>query len=146
MLKLYFGNSTAIISTILLGSNVACMIWGVLNHTTIKRWGSVILLFILLNGMFWYFANIRDLYSNSIVYATDRSVKDGLFSVGSVQSVLFWLASAVIWVLGLVSIFKPQHRKNIFFIITAVSIIQMTFIESSRIWVYHFSPEKFNYM
>lgn len=66
MLKLYFGNSTAIISTILLGCNVACMIWGVLNHTTIKIWGAVILFFVLLHGMFWYFANIRDLYSNSI--------------------------------------------------------------------------------
>ena len=64
MLKLYFGNSITIISTLLLGANIAYMLWGYLGRQTIQKWGMILLLFILLHGAFWYFANVRDLYSN----------------------------------------------------------------------------------
>ena len=96
MLKLYFGNSVAIISTLLLGANLGYIIWRYLNRAAIQKWGMIILLFILLHGTLWYFTNVRDLYSNSIIYATDGSVGMGLFSVSSIQSIVFWVAS-VIW-------------------------------------------------
>ena len=94
----------------------------------------------------WYFANVRDLYSNSIVYATDGSVEMGLFSVSSVQSIVFWVASLIIWLLGIVAIFKPEYRQNIFYIIIIVSIVQIAFIEGSRIWLYNSVPTRFDYM
>ena len=146
MLKLYFGNSITIISTLLLGANIAYMLWGYLGRQTIQKWGMVILFFILLHGVLWYFANVRDLYSNSIVYATDGSVEMGLFSVSSIQSIVFWVASVIIWVLGIISIFKPAYRQNIFFIIAVVSIVQIAFIEGSRIWLYNSVPTRFDYM
>lgn len=146
MLKLYFGNSVTIISTLLLGINIGYMLWGYLSRATIQKWGKIILLFILLHGAFWYFANVRDLYSNSIIYATDGSVEMGLFSVSSIQSIVFWVASVIIWVLGVVSIFKPQYRQNIFYVIAIVSIVQIAFIEGSRIWLYNSVPTRFDYM
>ena len=48
MLKLYFGNSVAIISTLLLGANLGYIIWGYLNRAAIQKWGMIILLLILL--------------------------------------------------------------------------------------------------
>ncbi|HIE4742440.1 hypothetical protein KLL39_05220 [Clostridioides difficile] len=146
MVKLYFGNSVAIISTLLLGLNIGYMLWGYLSRTTIQKWGMIILLFILLHGALWYFANVRDLYSNSIIYATDGSVEMGLFSVSSIQSIVFWVASVVIWGLGIISIFKPEYRQNIFFIIVVMSIAQIAFIEGSRIWLYNSVPTRFDYM
>lgn len=106
----------------------------------------IILLFILLHGALWYFANVRDLYSNSIIYATDGSVEMGLFSVNSIQSIVFWVTSVIIWVLAILSIFKPEYRQNIFFIIAVVSIVQIAFIEGSRIWLYNSVPTRFDYM
>ena len=47
MLKLYLGNSITIISTLLLGANIAYMLWGYLGRLTIQKWGMIILLFIL---------------------------------------------------------------------------------------------------
>lgn len=146
MLKLYFGNSVTIIGTLLLGVNIGYMLWGYLSRATIQKWGMIILFFILLHGVFWYFANVRDLYSNSIIYATDGSVEMGLFSVSSIQSIVFWVASVTIWVLGVVSMFKPQYRQNIFYIIAIVSIVQIAFIEGSRIWLYNSVPTRFDYM
>lgn len=146
MLKLYFGNYIAVISTLLLGANIGYILWGYLSRTTIHKWGMVILLFIVLHGMFWYFANVRDLYSNSIIYATDGSVEMGLFSVSSIQSIIFWIATIIIWLLGIISIFKPQYRQSIFYIIAIISIIQIAFIECSRIGLYNSVPCRFDYM
>lgn len=146
MVKLYFGNSVAIITTLLLGVNIGYMIWGYLSRAAIQKWGMIILLFILLHGALWYFANVRDLYSDSIIYATDGSVGMGLFSVSSIQSIVFWIASVIIWMLGIVSIFKPEYRQNIFFVIVVVSIVQIAFIEGSRIWLYNSDPTRFDYM
>ena len=70
----------------------------------------------------------------------------GLFSVGSIQSIVFWIASLIIWLLGIVAIFKPQYRQNIFFIIVIVSIVQISFIECSRMWLYHSAPNGFDYL
>ena len=146
MIKLFFGNSATIISTLLLGANIGFILWGYLSRAAIHKWGMIILLFILLHGALWYFANVRDLYSNSIIYATDGSVEMGLFSVSSIQSIVFWVASVIIWVLGIISIFKPDYRQNIFFIIAVVSIVQIAFIEGSRIWLYNSVPTRFDYM
>lgn len=146
MLKLYFGNSITIVSTLLLGVNIGYMLWGYFSRIAIQKWGIVILLFILLHGVLWYFANIRDLYSNSILYATDGSAEMGLFSVSSIQSIIFWVASFIIWLLGIVAIFKPGYRQNIFCIIAIVSMVQIAFIEGSRIWLYNSNPIRFDYM
>lgn len=146
MAKLYFGNTVTIISTLLLGLNIGYMLWGYLSRAAIQKWGMIILLFILLHGALWYFANVRDLYSNSIIYATDGSVEMGLFSVNSMQSIVFWVTSVIIWVLAILSIFKPEYRQNIFFIIAVVSIVQIAFIEGSRIWLYNSVPTRFDYM
>lgn len=146
MAKLYFGNSVTIISTLLLGVNIGYMLWGYVNRMVIQKWGMMIMLLILLHGGLWYFANVRDLYTNSIIYATDGSVERGLFSVSSIPSIVFWVASVMIWVLGIISIFKPGYRKNIFSIIAVVSIVQIVFIEGSRIWLYNFDPARFDYM
>lgn len=70
----------------------------------------------------------------------------GLFSVSSIQSIVFWIASLIIWLLGIVAIFKPQYRQNIFSIIICVSVIQIFFIEGSRIWLYHSAPDCFDYL
>lgn len=146
MVKLYSGNSDAIITTLLLGVNIGYMIWGYLSRAAIQKWGMIILLFILLHGALWYFANVRDRYCDSIIYATDGSVGMGLFSVSSIQSIVFWIASVIIWVLGIVSIFEPEYRQNNFFVIVVVSIVQIAFIEGSRIWLYNSVPTRFDYM
>ena len=146
MIRLYFGNLTAIMCTLMLGVNLGYVVWRYLNRINIQKWGVAILIFILLHSVFWYLAHIRDLYSNSIVYATDGSVGMGLFSVSSIQSIIFWILSVAIWGLGVISIFKPHHRRNIFFIMAILSAIQITFIESSRIWLYYSNPASFDYM
>ncbi|BFK27178.1 hypothetical protein NSB24_28435 [Blautia coccoides] len=146
MLKLFFGNSSAIISTFLLIVNLGYMLWGYMKQNNIQKWGWIILALIVLNGVFWYFANVRDEYSNSIVYAVDKSVEGGLFSVSSIQSIIYWIGSITIWISGIVAIFKPQLRHNIFSIMVTVALIQIIFIEGSRVWLYCTNPTRFNYM
>lgn len=146
MLKLYFGNTTAIIATLLAVTNIGYMVWGYISHASTQKWGLLILLLILLNGAFWYFANIRDLYSNSIVYAIDGSVEMGLFSANSIQSILYWVTSGIMWIAGIVAIFKPQYRKTIFYFITVCAFIQIAFIEGSRIRLYNIAPSRYDYM
>lgn len=54
MLKLYFGNSITIISTLLIIVQIGYGLWGYLSRTTIQKWGIAILVFILLHGVLWY--------------------------------------------------------------------------------------------
>ena len=140
---LYWENPHTVLSTLLLGANIGYLLWACAKKVYIQRWGWSILLLILLHGVFWYFANIRDGYSNSIVHAIDGSTEMGLFSANSVQSTVFWLASIVIWLLGILAIFKPQVRKHAFFIMVTLNIFSMGFIEASRIWLYHATPIRF---
>lgn len=146
MLKLYFGNIIAVISTLLLVTNLGYMFWGCINHTSIQKWGLIILVLIILNGIFWYFANVRDLYSNSIVNAIDGSKEMGLFSAKSIQSIIYWCASIIIWLAGIIAIFKPEYRQSIFYFITVVALLQIVFIEFSRIELYSTFPSRFDYM
>lgn len=146
MLKLYFGNTIAVISTLLLAINLGYMLWGCMNHAAIQNWGGILLVFIILNGIYWYFANIRDVYSNSIVNAIDTSKEMGLFSAKSMQSILYWCASSMIWLAGILAIFKPEIRQSIFYFITVVAVLQILFIECSRIRLYGISPHRFDYM
>lgn len=88
---LYWGNPHTVLSTLLLGANIGYLLWACARKAHIQKWGMSILLLILLHGLFWYFANIRDGYSNSIVHAIDGSTEMGLFSANSVQSIVFWL-------------------------------------------------------
>ncbi len=146
MKLLYFSSLAAVISTLLLGVNIGYVLWGVWRTAAIQKWGPVILLFILLHGAFWYFANIRDGYSNSIVHVIDGSAEMGLFSANSIQSVVFWAASIAIWLLGILSSFKPQYRRGFFCIMAILSICQMAFIEGSRVWLYHTDPTRFHFV
>lgn len=140
---LYWGNPHMVLSTLLLGANIGYLLWACARKAYIQKWGWSILLLILLHGVFWYFANIREGYSNSIVHAIDGSTEMGLFSANSVQSIVFWLASIAIWLMGILAIFKPQVRNPIFFIMAAFSAFSMGFIEASRIWLYHTAPIRF---
>ena len=123
---LYWGNPHMVLSTLLLGANIGYLLWACAKKVYIQRWGWSILLLILLHGVFWYFANIRD-----------------GFSANSAQSIVFWIASIAIWLLGSLAIFKPQVRKPVFFIMAALSVFSMGFIEASRIWLYHAAPIRF---
>lgn len=140
---LYWGNPHTVMSTLFLGANIGYLLWACARKAYIQKWGWSILLFILLHGLFWCFANIRDGYSNSIVHAIDGSAEMGLFSANSVQSIVFWLASITIWLCGIIAIFKPQFRKTAFFIMVALNSFSMVFIEASRIWLYHTTPIRF---
>ena len=140
---LYWGNPHTVLSTLLLRANIGYLLWACARKAHIQRWGWSILLLILLHGVFCYFANIRDGYSNSIVHAIDGSTEMGLFSANSVQSIVFWLASIAIWLMGILAIFKPQVRNPVFFIMAAFSTFSIGFIEASRIWLYHAAPIRF---
>lgn len=146
MVKLFLGSPAAVISSLMLAVNIGYTVWVYLSRAVVKRWGIVILILILLNGILWYFANIRDQYSNSILFATDGSAEMGLFSVKSVQSIIYWIASVIIWTSGIAAVFKPQQRRQIFCIIAIAAFVQLAFIEGSRIRLYASSPDKFDYM
>lgn len=86
---LYWGNPHTVLSTLLLGANIGYLLWACAKKVYIQRWGWSILLLILLHGVFWYFSNIRDGYSNSIVHAIDGSTEMGLFSANSANPLYF---------------------------------------------------------
>lgn len=146
MVKLYIGNTQTLISSMLLIINLGYMIWGYLRATHIKRWGLVILIFVIINSLFWYHANVRDQYYNSIVSAIDGSAPRGLFSANSIQSLIYWGGTIIIWVSGLIAIFYSNVRSKLFFFIISIAFLQMMFIEGSRIWLYCLDHTRFNYM
>lgn len=145
-MKLYFGSPSAILSTLLILTGICYVVWAYRRKVPDSRWGMLILGLILLVGAFGFCANIRDLYHNSIVHAVDGSTADGLFSVGSAPSIVYWITGGLIWAAGIGSIFWRRHRKIIFTVIVILAGIQLVFMEGSRILLYLQSPDRFNYM
>ena len=109
---LYWENPHTVLSTLLLGANIGYLFMGLCEKSVHSKMGLEHSSAHLLHGVFWYFANIRDGYSNSIVHAIDGSTEMGLFSANSAQSIVFWIASIAIWLLGIPCYFQATSSET----------------------------------
>lgn len=134
-MDLYFGNLTAILSTILLFAMLVFVGYTLVKHKSIKEWGRRIASLALLGLIICCFVAARDGYQFSVQTSFDNAVTAGLFRLDSIQSTLCCLGGGVIALSCLLSIFikNQKFRKMVFVVLSTTIIIKMLVIEISRI-------------
>ena len=132
---LYFGNLTAILSTILLLAMFVFIGYTLAKQKTIKNWGRRIAGLALLGLIVCCFVAAIDGYQLSVQASFDNAVTAGLFTLDSIQSTMCCIGGGIITLICLLSIFvkNQKFRKVVFFVLSSAIIIKMLIIEISRI-------------
>ena len=132
---LYFGNLTALLSTILLLAMFVFIGYTLVKQKSIRKWGRRIASLALLGLIVCCFVAARDGYQLSVQASFDNAVTAGLFKVDSIQSTLCCIGGGIIALICLLSIFikNQKFRKVVFFVLSSAIIIKMLVIEISRI-------------
>lgn len=125
MFNLFFGDLFSTLTTILVVSMLIFATTTAMNQQRIKHWGWRILFFVLIGLAISGLSAIRDAYMTDVA----------LFAPEGLQSSICSVAGGLIFLTAFAAIFlrKQEFRKNGFYFIAALFLIQVVTIEVSRI-------------
>ena len=125
MFLLYFGDLLSMMTTVTVLGMLALIVFTFAKGEKIKKWGRLILLFIIVGTAISGLAAMRD------AYMTEQAI----FSVSGIQSTLCSLAGGLIFLTGILALFvkKQTFRRLCFHFISVLFIAQVLVIEVSRI-------------
>ena len=133
-MNLYFGDFTVTMSTILLLVLLGFIGQTIFKYKSVVYWGRQIAIVGLLGLLVCCLVATRDEYHLSVQASFDAGVTAGLFTIGSIQSILCCICGGVIALTSLSCIFvkNQKYRKMVFFILSSAVIIKVIVIEISR--------------
>lgn len=130
MIKLYFGNTLSIISTILVVLFILIFVFVSTRQSSISHWGLLVLLILILGLSMSIISGVRD------GIGTPNSMISSQHIVMTVLSVLGGLA----FLIGLIALFyrKQEFWQIGFYMLSAIIIIKVIVTEGFRIIHYLF--------
>ena len=136
-MKLYFGNITTIVTTIMLLSLLGFIGYSVWNGINIKFWGRRSFFVLIYGLVICCFAATRDGLDKTIQYAIDGSCAPGIFSLVSVQNIIGCIGAIVIIIAAIATpIAKSQHIREFWFYVMSCGVLmKISIIEFSRIFM-----------
>ena len=125
MLKLFFCDLFSVLTTVFILGMVVFIALASMQRHKIKKWGRLILIFILVGTAISGLSAMRDAYMT----------EDALFSVNSMQSTVCSIIGGLIFLTGFVSIFirNQKYKKVGFHLVSILFIIQVITIEATRV-------------
>lgn len=134
-MKLYFGNTTTTITTILLVAVLGFMGYTIWNRTDIQFWGRRSLFLAFFGLVICCFAAARDGLDKTIQCAIDGSCAPGIFSLSSLPNLIGCVGAALILVAGIATLFsKSQHaRETWFYVMSGGALLKIVTLEIARI-------------
>lgn len=136
-MKLYFGNITTIITTIMLLSLLGFISYSVWNGINIKFWGRRSFFVLIYGLLICCFAATRDGLDKTIQYTIDKSCAPGIFPLLSIQNIIGCIGAIIIIIAAIATpIAKSQHAREIWFYIMSCGVLmKIAVIEFSRIFM-----------
>lgn len=136
-MKLYFGNITTIVTTIMLLSLLGFIGYSVWNGINIKFWGRRSFFVLIYGLLICCFAAARDGLDKTIQYTIDGSCAPGIFPLVSVQNIIGCIGAIVIIIAAIATpIAKSQQiREFLFYIMSCGVLMKIAIIEFSRIFM-----------
>lgn len=134
-MKLYFENWVTTLTTIMLITFVAFIVYSFVHRNEINYWGRRTL-FLSAYGLFiCCFAAARDGLDKTIQCAIDGSCAPGIFKLISIPNIIGCVGAALIIIAGIATIFcKSQHAKEIwFFMMSGGALLKILTLEIARI-------------
>ena len=124
-MKLYFSNTTTIITTILILILIGFMSYCFINRDNIQFWGRRILILVIYGLVVCCFAAARDGLDITIQNAVEgTAIAGGIFELVSIPTIIGCIGAGIIIISSIISLFvKSQNVREILFFIMCAGII-----------------------
>lgn len=134
-MRLYFGNFVTTVSTLMIFLTIVFIMHSVIKRDTIQHWGRRTAFLGLFGLVLCCFVATRDSYDKSVQACFDAAITAGVFSFGSIQSILGCIGGAIIAFSCFSSIFvkNQKYRKIMFFTLSITMLVKVLVIEMSRL-------------
>lgn len=134
-MKLYFGNTTTTITTILLATLLGFMGYTIWHRAEIRSWGLRIFFLTVFGLVVCCFVAARDGLDKTVQYMIDGSCVPGIFSLTGLPAIIGYVGAAIIVISAIVAIFvKSQHiREILFYILSCGVTMKIVVMEIARI-------------
>lgn len=136
-MKLFFGNTTATITTVMTLALLGFIGWSTWNRANINYWGRRSLFLLVFGLVICCFAAARDGLDKTIQCAIDGSCVPGLFPLVSIPTVIGCVGAAVILIAAVATpIAKSQHAREIlFYLISGGVVLKIVTMELARLFL-----------
>ena len=134
-MKLYFGNTVTIATTLMIFALIGFVVYSVYNRGIINYWGQRSAFLLIYGLVVCCFAAARDGLDKSIQYAIDGSCAPGIFSLISVPIIVGCIGAAIILIAAIATpLTKSQYMREVWFYIMSGGIVLKIFaVELARI-------------
>ncbi len=118
-MKLYFSNTTTIITTMLILILIGFMSYCFINRDNIQFWGRRILILAIYGLVVCCFAAARDGLDITIQNAVEgTSIAGGIFEIVSIPTIVGCIGAGIIIISSIIALFiKSQNVKEVLFFI-----------------------------
>lgn len=133
-MKLYFGNTTATVTTIMIVALIGFIGYSIWNRTSINSWGRRSLFVLVYGLVVCCFAAARDGLDKTVQYMIDGSGAPGLFPLLSVPNIVGCVGAAIIILAAIATpIARSQHMREIWFYVMSGGVfLKVAVMEISR--------------
>lgn len=136
-MKLYFGNTVTIITTIMILLLLGFIGESIWNRSSINCWGRRSLFLLVYGLVICCFAATRDGLDKTIQNAIDGSCAPGIFQLISIPNLFGCIGAAVIIIAAIATpLAKSQHmRQSWFYVMSCGIMMKILIMEIARIFL-----------
>lgn len=140
MVRLYFGNTVATATTLMILILLFYMGYSFLNSGSIQYWGRRSLILLAFGLVVCCFAAARDGLDKTIQHAIDGSCDPGIFGLISIPTIVGCVGALLIIIAAIATpIAKSQHMREIWFYVMSggvlLKILTMEFARIIRFYI-----------
>ena len=134
-MKLYFGNTTTAVTTVMILALLDYIGYSFINRTNIQYWGRRSLLLLVFGLVICCFAAARDGLDKTIQCAIDGSCAPGIFPLVSIPTIIGCIGALIIIVAAIATpIAKTQRAREVwFFLMSGGAVLKIVTVEIARI-------------
>ena len=134
-MKLYFGNTTTTVTTVMILALLGFIGWSVFNRAVIQYWGRRSLLLLVFGLVVCCFAAARDGLDKTIQCAIDGSCAPGLFPLISIPTIVGCVGALLIIIAAIATpIAKTQKMREVwFYVMSGGAMLKIVTMEIARI-------------
>ena len=134
-MKLYFGNTTTTVTTVMILALLGFVGYSFANRTNIQYWGRRSLLLLVFGLVICCFAAARDGLDKTIQCAIDGSCMPGIFPLVSVPTIIGCIGALLIIIAAIATpIAKTQKMREVwFYVMSGGAVLKIVTMEIARI-------------
>lgn len=134
-MKLYFGNTTTTVTTVMILALLSYIGYSFINRTNIQYWGRRSLILLVFGLVICCFAAARDGLDKTIQCAIDGSRAPGLFQLVSIPTIVGCVGALLIIIAAIATpIAKTQKMREVwFYVMSGGAVLKIVTMEIARI-------------